>query len=61
MATEEHTIDYAMEVYLKCTEFIDCDTNSVREKAEALTHGLETVREKADGCLSEQHQRPVTV
>lgn len=44
MATEEHTIDYAMEVYLKCTEFIDCDTNSVREKAEALTHGLETVR-----------------
>jgi len=36
-----------MERYLKCTEFIDCDTKSVVKKAEALTEGLQTDREKA--------------
>ena len=37
----------AMEKYLRCTEIIDCDTKSITEKAQALTHGLETAREKA--------------
>jgi len=32
---------------LKCTETIDCDTQSVRDKAQELTEGLETDREKA--------------
>lgn len=36
-----------VERYLKCTEIIDCDTKSVVEKAEALTEGLRTDREKA--------------
>ena len=33
--------------YLKCTEFIDCDTKSIKEKAEAITQGLQTDKEKA--------------
>ena len=37
----------SMESYLKCTEFVDCDTNSVRQTAQALTQGLETDRDKA--------------
>lgn len=36
-----------MERYLKCTEIIDCDTKSVRDKAQEITEGLETNREKA--------------
>jgi transglutaminase-like putative cysteine protease len=36
-----------MDNYLKCTEIIDCDTKSIREKARALTEGLGTDREKA--------------
>ena len=36
-----------MDNYLKCTETIDCDTRSIREKARALTEGLRTDREKA--------------
>ncbi len=36
-----------MEEYLKCTEVIDCDAKYVKEKAQALTEGLETAREKA--------------
>ncbi|UCG84262.1 MAG: transglutaminase domain-containing protein [Dehalococcoidia bacterium] len=36
-----------MENYLKCTEFIDCDTESIRDKARELTTGLQTDREKA--------------
>jgi transglutaminase-like putative cysteine protease len=37
----------SMEKYLKCTEFIDCDRDSVRQKAQALTRGMETDIEKA--------------
>ena len=36
-----------MDNYLKCTEIIDCDTKSIEEKAQALTEGLGTDREKA--------------
>ena len=36
-----------METYLRCTEIIDCDTESVREKAQILTEGLIDDREKA--------------
>ena len=36
-----------MEKYLKCTDIIDCDTKSIRAKAQALTEGLATDREKA--------------
>jgi len=36
-----------MKKYLKCTEIIDCDTKSIKEKAAALTRGLKTDREKA--------------
>jgi len=36
-----------MDKYLRCTEFIDFDEISVKEKAEALTRGLQTEREKA--------------
>ncbi|GAF86460.1 unnamed protein product, partial [marine sediment metagenome] len=36
-----------MEKYLKCTEVIDWDTKSIKEKAQALTEGLETARVKA--------------
>jgi hypothetical protein len=33
--------------YLKCTEFIDCDTQSITDKARELTTGLKTDKEKA--------------
>lgn len=36
-----------MKEYLKCTEIIDCDTKSIKEKAPFLTKGLKTAREKA--------------
>jgi transglutaminase-like putative cysteine protease len=36
-----------MERYLKCTEFIDWDAESVKRKADALTKRLQTDREKA--------------
>jgi len=36
-----------MERYLKSTEIIDCDAKPVKQKAQALTEGLETDREKA--------------
>jgi transglutaminase-like putative cysteine protease len=36
-----------MEKYLRCTEIIDCDTESIVEKAQSLTEGLQTDREKA--------------
>ncbi len=36
-----------MEDYLRCTEIVDCDTESIKDKARALTEGLETTREKA--------------
>ena len=36
-----------MERYLRCTEVIDWDTKSIKEKAQALTEGLETARVKA--------------
>jgi len=36
-----------MEEYLKCSEIIDCDTESIRARAQALTEGLETEQDKA--------------
>ena len=36
-----------MQNYLKCTETIDCDTETIRAKAQDLTQGLATDREKA--------------
>ena len=36
-----------MERYLRCTEIIDCDTESIREKAQMLTRGLKRDSEKA--------------
>lgn len=36
-----------MENFLKCTEIIDCDTDSVKEKAIEITKGLKTDKEKA--------------
>ena len=36
-----------MEIYLKCTTTIDCDTESVKQKARELTRGLKTEHEKA--------------
>ena len=33
--------------YLRCTEIIDCDEESIRQKAQELTEGLQTDREKA--------------
>lgn len=36
-----------MERYLKSTEIIDCDTESIKEKAQELTEGLKTDRDKA--------------
>jgi len=36
-----------IENYLRCTEIIDCDTGSVREKAIETTKGLKTDKEKA--------------
>jgi hypothetical protein len=36
-----------MEEYLKCTAIIDCDTESISERALSLVEGLETTREKA--------------
>ena len=36
-----------MDVYLKCTEIIDCDEQSVRDKAQELTGGMQSDREKA--------------
>ncbi|UCG82671.1 MAG: transglutaminase domain-containing protein [Dehalococcoidia bacterium] len=36
-----------MEKYSRCTEIIDCDTESVFAKAQELTGGLQTDREKA--------------
>jgi transglutaminase-like putative cysteine protease len=36
-----------IENYLRCTEIIDCDTESVREKAIETTKGLKTDKEKA--------------
>jgi len=44
---EQGMIVIAMENYLTCTEIIDCDTESIVAKAQELTHGLETDREKA--------------
>ena len=46
----------AMERYLKCTEIIDCDTKPLTEKAEALTKGLQTVRDRG-GKIREGEQR----
>jgi hypothetical protein len=37
----------AMGKYLKCTEVIDCDSPVIKEKAEVLTKGLKTDKEKA--------------
>jgi hypothetical protein len=36
-----------MEMYLKCTPTIDCDTESVKRKARELTEVLKTEQEKA--------------
>ena len=36
-----------MEEYLKCSEIIDCDAESLKARALALTEGLESAREKA--------------
>ena len=36
-----------MEQCLKCTELIDCDSQSIREKAQSLTREMQTEREKA--------------
>ncbi|HEY49444.1 MAG TPA: transglutaminase domain-containing protein [Dehalococcoidia bacterium] len=36
-----------MEKYLRCTEAIDCGTDSIKEKAAEVTRGLRTDREKA--------------
>ena len=36
-----------MEKYLKCTEVIDCDSQSIKEKAQSLTQGLQSCGEKA--------------
>ncbi len=36
-----------MERYLNCTEIIDCDTKSVKDKAQELTKGRQTDRERA--------------
>jgi len=36
-----------MEEYLGCTDIIDCDAEAIRVKAQSLTRGLETDREKA--------------
>jgi hypothetical protein len=36
-----------MEVFLKCTEIIDCDSDSIQGKALEITMGLRTDREKA--------------
>jgi len=35
------------ERFLKCTEIIDCDSNSIKEKALEVTKGLKTDKEKA--------------
>jgi len=35
-----------MERYLRCTEVIDCDTKPVKGKAQEVTEGLETDRER---------------
>ncbi|MGB2856280.1 MAG: hypothetical protein WBC61_06510, partial [Dehalococcoidia bacterium] len=37
----------SMDTYLRCTEIIDCDTEAILAKAQALTEGLQTDREKA--------------
>lgn len=37
----------SMDKYLRCTEIIDCDTGAILAKAQALTEGLQTDREKA--------------
>jgi transglutaminase-like putative cysteine protease len=37
----------AVEIYLKSTNFIDCDTESIKEKARLVTEGLKSDREKA--------------
>lgn len=36
-----------MEKYLRCTNIVDCDAESIRKKAAALTKGLKTDKEKA--------------
>jgi len=36
-----------MEKYLRCTKTIDCDTKSVKDKAQEVTEGLQTDGEKA--------------
>jgi len=36
-----------MEKYLRCTKTIDCHTKSVKDKAQEVTEGLQTDREKA--------------
>ena len=36
-----------MEEYLKCSEIIDCDAESIKARALALTEGLESARDKA--------------
>jgi hypothetical protein len=35
------------ENFLKCTEIIDCDEDSIKEKALEVTRGLKTDKEKA--------------
>jgi transglutaminase-like putative cysteine protease len=36
-----------MDKYLRCTEVVDCDSALIKKKAQALTKGLKTDREKA--------------
>ncbi|UCG82700.1 MAG: transglutaminase domain-containing protein [Dehalococcoidia bacterium] len=36
-----------MESYLRCTEIVDCDTEQIVAKAQELTKGFQTNREKA--------------
>ncbi|UCG82689.1 MAG: transglutaminase domain-containing protein [Dehalococcoidia bacterium] len=36
-----------MEEYLRCSEIIDCYTESIRTRAQALTEGLESAQDKA--------------
>jgi len=43
---------------LKCPEIIDCATKSLMEKAEALTKGLQTVRDRG-GKICQGEQRRV--
>jgi len=47
----------AMGRYSKCTEIIDCDTKSVTGKAEALTKGLQTVRDRGGNIWQGEQRR----